>query len=293
MRVRMYRSFGEAWRGIAKSAFAAINYSRAALLLGGVACAALFWGPYLFFAVGLLTRSASSVLLWLPLLQILFLTTSYLLLLRRFHLPLALVFLQAATILATVFITVTSAVRMSFGEGVTWKGRTYRFDTLRRSDQYSRWATGLTAARLLIAALLLWAGATGRQLQVAAALLLLGWTVALIEHMTGKSAPSRRLMWESVLEGLACLGYLHLSGLISLWLALAVVLVTVVCERWFPWPVVAVIATVLPGSILLIAAEMQAPNKILLGWLILIALMASRSAAQLAIPWLQRLRSSR
>jgi hypothetical protein len=67
----------------------------------------------------------------------------------------------------------------------------------------------------------------------------------------------------------------------------------VLCERWFPWQVVAVVATVLPGSILLIAAEMQAPNKILLGWLILIALMASRSAAQLAIPWLQRLRSSR
>jgi hypothetical protein len=293
MRVRMYHSFVEAWRGIAKSAFAAISYSRPALLVGGPACAALFWGPYLFLAAGLFNRSASSVVLWLPLIQILFLGTSYLLLLRRFHLPLALVFFQAGTVLATVFITAYSAAKTSFGEGVAWKGRTYRFDVLRRGNTHFRWATGLTVVRLLIAALLRWSGATGAGLQVATALLLLGWTVALIEHAARKGAWSRRSMWVSVVEGLACLGYLQLSGLISISLTLSIVLVIALCERWFPWQIVAVMATVLPGSILIIAAEMHAPNKILLGWLILIALVASRSIAQLAIPWLQRFRSSR
>jgi hypothetical protein len=73
---------------------------------------------------------------------------------------------------------------------------------------------------------------------------------------------------------------------------LAVVLFIAICARWFPWQVVATMASMLPGGILLIVAETQAPNTILLGWLVVITLVASRSVVQVVIPWLQRLRSS-
>ncbi len=51
-------------------------------------------------------------------------------------------------------------------------------------------------------------------------------------------------------------------------------------------------ASALPGGILLIVAETRAPNQILLGWLVAITLVASRSVVQVVIPWLQRFRSS-
>lgn len=293
LRIRMYHSSVEAWRGITKSAFAAINYSLPALLPGVVICAALFWAPYLFLIAGLVNRPASMLLLWLPLIQIILLWATHLLLMRRFHLPFALVFLQATTILAMIFTTVYSAMQTEFGKGIVWKGRRYQFDALHQSDAPGiRWATGLVVARLLIAALLLWSGGSGGPLRVAAALLLLGWTVALLEHWIRKGVASRWATYADVAGGFACLGYVQLSGSLPLLPTLAVVLFIAICARWFPWQVVATMASVLPGGILLIVAETQAPNTILLGWLVVITLVASRSVVQVVIPWLQRLRSS-
>ncbi|HEU5348438.1 MAG TPA: glycosyltransferase [Ktedonobacterales bacterium] len=293
MRVRMYQSFTEAWHGIAKSAFAAINYSTPALLPGVAICAALFWGPYVFLAAGLLNHSTASPALWLPLIQVTMLWIVQLLLMRRCHLPLSLAFFQAGTILAVISTVLYSAAQSNFGEGVMWKGRTYQFDVLGQSHTPSaRWATVLVVVRLLIAAALIWSGGTGAHLQVAATLLLLGWTAAMLEFLARKGVMSQWEMWADVGGGLACLGYLQLSGLLSLWLALLVVLVIALCAHWLPWQAVTTMASVLPGGLLLIITETQAPNKILLGWFVLIALVASRSLAHIVIPWLQRFRSS-
>jgi ABC-type proline/glycine betaine transport system permease subunit len=63
--------------------------------------------------------------------------------------------------------------------------------------------------------------------------------------------------------------------------------------RWFSWQIVATMASALLGGILFITAQMRAPNQLLTGWFVLIALaVASHSFFQVIIPWLQRVRSS-
>src|SRR5260221_2099108 len=69
-RARPYHGLGEAWRGIAKSSFAAIDYSLAALVLGIPAVAAVLLAPYGFAVAGIIGRRTEVVLLWLPLAQV-------------------------------------------------------------------------------------------------------------------------------------------------------------------------------------------------------------------------------
>jgi chlorobactene glucosyltransferase len=294
MRVRMYHSFAEAWRGITKSAFAAINYSLPILLPGVVACVALFCGPYISLTLGLVHYPTAGPLLWLPLLQVACLWVTHLLVMRRFHLPSVLVFLQAGTMLAIILTTLHAAIQTEFGAGIVWKGRTYQFGATREGyTPGALWGAGLARVRLLIAVLLLLSWGTGARLEIAAALLLLAWTTALLEFVARKGATSRWTIAADLAVGLACLGYLQLSGLFSVWLTLLSVVVIALCVRWFSWQIVATMASALLGGILFITAQMRAPNQLLTGWFVLIALaVASHSFFQVIIPWLHRVRSS-
>jgi hypothetical protein len=121
---------------------------------------------------------------------------------------------------------------------------------------------------------------------------LLGWTLALFERLARKNVDIRWAIWADLASGFACLAYLQLSGQLSAWLALPVVLIIALSTLRFPWQVTAAMASALLGGILLITAEMNMPNKILLGWFVLILLVASRGVAQAVIPWFQRFRSS-
>ena len=297
MRVRMYHGFAEAWRGIAKSAFAAINYSLLALAPGLAAVLAFFVGPYVFLAIGLIQRPSSAPLLgalvWLPLLQIALLWSAHLLLVRRFQLPLALVALQALTMLAVILTTLHAALQTEFGAGISWKGRTYQFGALRqRGLSSARWGAALAIARFALAiALLVFAGVG--QPHLAETLLLLGWTTALLEYAVRRGAISHWTIWADMALGLGALGYLQLSGPLSAWLTLLIVLLIALGIRRFSWQPVAIASSALLGGLLLITAETQAPNTLLMGWFLLIALaVAARSLTQVVIPWLQRLHSS-
>jgi chlorobactene glucosyltransferase len=297
MRVRMYHSFAEAWRGIAKSAFAAINYSLLALAPGLAAVLAFFIGPYVFLAIGLVQRPPSPTLLWalvwLPLLQIALLWGAHLLLMRRFQLPLALVALQPFTMLAVILTTLQGAVQMEFGAGVSWKGRTYRFGAARQNGvSGARRGAALASVRFALAVLLLVFAGVG-QPTAPETLLLLGWTMAVLEYVARRGASSRWTICADMALGLAALGYLQLSGLFSAWLTLLIVLVVALGVRRFSWQPVAALASALLGSLLLFTAETQAPNTFLMGWFLLIALaVLGRSLTQVVIPWLQRLHSS-
>jgi chlorobactene glucosyltransferase len=299
MRVRMYQSLGAAWRGFTKSAFAAIDYELPPLLLGLPVCIALFLLPYFFLVIGLTTHQPGLPLVWLPLSQIALIWSSYLLLLQRFHLRRGMVFLHAATILAILLFTLHSAYQTTLGDGVSWKGRIYQFGGPRQRLRVSlraRVAGGLPALRLLLACLLVllgwrWGGAA---LRVAALLPLMGWTCALVEHVQKRAATGRLAPVADAAGGLASLSYLQLSGLSPIKLVLAALVLIVVSARLFPWRVAIALASVLLGSIFLLAAWMSAPalDILLLGWVAGLALAASRSVAQSLIPWLQRLRSS-
>ncbi len=107
---RLYHGLSEAWRGHAKSAFAATNYSLPALVAGMPLCAAFLLAPYGFLAgVALGGRVGSLALFWLPLAQIAAALISYTLLLRRVRMPLGMVLLHAVTVGAIVLVTTQSA----------------------------------------------------------------------------------------------------------------------------------------------------------------------------------------
>jgi chlorobactene glucosyltransferase len=295
MSVRLYHGFREAWSGLAKSAFAAINYSLPALLLGLPLCVTVFFGPYIFLFALLITHTASGPVLWLLLLQTLFLWTVHLLLVRRFHLPLITVFMQAGTMAAIVLTTLYSAAQARFGRGVVWKGRTYQFQAMGRSNALRSGigrATWPAMTRLVGAALLIVLGVRRGPIHIAEVLVLLGWTVALLERLARKNAGIRWAIWADLASAFACLAYLQLSGQLSAWVVLPMVMVIALSTLWFHWQATAVMASAATGGILLITAEMDMPNKILLGWFVLILLVASRSVAQAVIPWFQRFRSS-
>lgn len=141
VRVRLYHGLNEAWHGLAKSAFAAIDYSLLGLLVGVPLCVTALLAPYGFLLVGLLCRQQGAALLWLPLCQIALIWTAYLLLLWRFRLPLGMVALQGATIAAIIFYTIYSAYQVWLGAGVVWKGRSYQFATRPRRLRSTRSAS--------------------------------------------------------------------------------------------------------------------------------------------------------
>jgi hypothetical protein len=174
---------------------------------------------------------------------------------------------------------------------VEWKGRTYQFDTRHQSPvPRVGWANGLVAARLLAAVLLVVSARLKGQPGQAEALVLLGWTGALLENLVRKGV-SRWDVAADLAAGFACLAFLQLTRQIPIWLVFACMLTIVVGMRLFSVQAAAGAVSILFGIILLITSQVEAPNRLLLGWSLLLALLAARSVAQTVIPWLQRLRS--
>jgi chlorobactene glucosyltransferase len=293
--VRMYHNLGEAWRGMAKSSFAAVGYSLPALLVGVLPCVAIFLAPYGFLAAALITRQSSVALLWLPLAQIALIWASYLLLASRFYLRRRLVVLHAGIILAIILFTLYSAYQSIFGAGVAWKGRTYQFGARRRPGLRIRVAAPLPLVRLLLAGTLIvlgwrWRGAL---LRLAALVPLTGWSANLLERALRRESHSRWGAVADAAEGIASLAYLQLSGLLSLQLVLPALLVIGISARFLPWRVVLTFASTLLGGVLVLTAATTEPalDLLLIGWTAGLALLASRPITRALLPWLQRFRS--
>ena len=310
MRVRLYHNLREAWHGLAKSAFAALDYSLPALLFGLPLCIAFMLMPYAFLVASILGHWFSLSLFWLPLVQVALLWVSYWFPLRRFHLPRGVALLFPATVLAIILYTLHSAYQVVLGDGVIWKGRAYVFGRQRHIKPRTLIATELALARLLIAFLLIllgWHWGSSR-LRVAAVLVLAEWTCALPEHAlrrtpTSQSALRSRASYASggawfayvadAAVGVATVAYLELSGLLPVWLLLAALGVLAVSSRLVPWRDVLGVASTLFGGILLLAAGSHVPeiDAFLVAWTAILILFARRPIAQTVHLWLQRARS--
>ncbi len=292
--VRMYHSLGEAWRGMAKSSFAAVGYSLPALLLGVPPCAAIFLAPYGFLATALITRQLSVALLWLPVAQIALIWTAYLLMASRYYLRRRMVVLHAGIILAIILFTLHSAYQTTFGAGVSWKGRTYRFGG-RRLGLRIRVAAPLPLVRLALAVALVLLGWRWRStlLRLAALVPLTGWSFNLLERALRRDSHSRWATVADAAESLASLAFLQLSGLLSLQIVLPALLVIGISVRFFSWRVVMTFASTVLGGILVLTAATAEPalDMLLIGWSAGLALLASRPITRALIPWLQRFRS--
>jgi chlorobactene glucosyltransferase len=304
VRARPYYGLREAWSGIAKSSFAAVNYSLLALMLGLPATAAVLLAPYGFAIAGIiadaLNRRVDAALLWLPLAQVGLLWLSYLLILSRFGLPRRMVVLHAATILATIVLTVQSAYEVTLGSGVAWKGRTYRFRRtawragLRHRDGV---AVELPAVRLTIAALLLPLGWHWGQagLPLAAILTLVAGSCAVMEYAGAGTheRPSRLTPVADVCWCASGVAYLQWDGLLTIGLAL-IALAAAGLGAWaISWHAGMVVAGTALGSGIVLAAGMEAPGLVTISviWVVMIAVLARRSIAQVVGPLWERFHS--
>jgi chlorobactene glucosyltransferase len=295
VRARPYHGLREAWRGIAKSSFAAINYSQVALVPGIAVCAAILLAPYGFAIAGIIERRTGAALLWLPLLQVALLLGSYLLIVWRFRLPRRIVVLYAATILATILVTLQSAYQVTLGDGVAWKGRTYRFGGRQRAGRRARVVVELPAARLAAEVLLVLLGwHWGRaELPLAAILTLAAGTCALMEYTGARERASRLTPVAEIGWCAAALIYLQLDALLPMGLAVVTLLVAVAGARIASWRAGVVVAGVLLGGVIVLAAGMEAPRLDTIGvvWAVGAVVLARRSIAQVMGPWFERFRS--
>ena len=296
VRSRPYRGLRDAWRGIAKSSFAAINYSLVALVPSMALCAAVFLAPYGFVIAALAARNADGALLWLPLIQVALILGSYLLLVWRFKFPRRIVPLHALTILVTILVTLQSAYQVTLGDGVAWKGRTYHFGGARWAGRRDWVMAELPVARLAIGALLVllgwhW-GAT--KLPLAAVLTLIAGTCAVLDYTSAREHSSRLSSVADVGWCVAALMYLQFNTLLSLGLAAVALLVGAAGALIVSWRAAAVTVGTLLGGAIVLAAGMEAPrlDTVALVWAVGIVVLARRSIAQGVRPWFQRFRSS-
>jgi chlorobactene glucosyltransferase len=295
MQIRFYHTFGEAWRGLAKSAFAELNYSLSALFMGLLGCIALFLAPYAFLLAGLLNQRLDAAWVWLPLSQILLAWTFRLLVAQRFHQHRLIVFLHPITMLATMLLTTQAAYQATFGAGVVWKGRAYHFNERREGVKVQKHlAMLLPAVRLALAGLLVllgwrWGVAA---LEIAALALLSIWTCALLEQALGLMSRARLSVVAEYTSGLGSLSYLLLSGQMTLWLALVAALFLLVGAMLFHWRNLPLISSITLGSLLLLIGGTLSPLiRIFIIWWVLGTLFLTRSAVGHFLgTWYQRLR---
>ena len=298
MRVRMYHGLGAAWRGFAKSAFAAINYSVPALFPGVLACSALLLGPYAWLAAGLITHHMASPAFWLPLVQVGLLWVLYLLLLQRVSLPRRLVWLHPVTILAILLFTLHSAYQATRGGGVRWKGRTYQFGRRTAPGHPVSLGWELPAFRILLAMLLALAGWVKGEaaLPFTALVALTALTCAAIEYAHPTEYQQRLTPIADLALGVGSLIALHLYGLSSLGLFLFTVVVGVAGACAGSLRTGVLLSSVLVIGTLVLAAAKSIPipvlGVLLLGWAACLGLLVGLPIARDALTRLQRLRSS-
>jgi chlorobactene glucosyltransferase len=299
VRAQPYRGLREAWRGIAKGSFAAINYSLAALAPGLAVVAAVLLAPYAFAVAGvvnaLTTGRTDAAVLWLPLAQVAMLLWSFALLVWRFKLPRHIVLLYWAAILLTILVTLYSAYEVTFGHGVAWKGRTYRFGGARRTGRRAWVVAALAVARLAIVAALVPLGWSWGQIQLplAAILTLAAGTFAVLEHTATRERPSRLTPVADVGWCAAALIYLQLIALLPLTLAVVAALVALTGTLLLSWRAGVVAAGALLGGAIVVAAGMAVPELDIVGvvWAVVAVLLVRRSIAHTVRPWLHRFRS--
>jgi chlorobactene glucosyltransferase len=123
---RMYRSFGEIWRGFTKNIFAGVGYSISALT--GVTLFLLTTSilPYVFLAMKIINWHPGMTAA-LVMLQVIVLIEIRIVLALRYRTGVLSVLFHPIGVGLMIVIGVVSAVSVLFGRGARWKGRIYNF----------------------------------------------------------------------------------------------------------------------------------------------------------------------
>jgi chlorobactene glucosyltransferase len=269
MSIRFYRGWRETWNGIAKSTFTALKASLLTLFIGLLIFAGIFLAPYGFVLQSLATDHISVALFWLPLLQIALIIGSQSLAIHRFHMRRGLAFLNAGTILATIFCTLFSAYRAVFGTGIVWKGRNYRVHTVNTRSLWQE-IHALSIGQGILASFIIILGWLDGEstLRFVALLMLLNWTITVLGPSSDDSHAQRWNAFAEIYGSSSVIFYLVLNGQILAWQASVIALLALGCSFRYRWQSVATAAYFLSGgALLLIASEsIRWLPLFLLGW---------------------------
>jgi chlorobactene glucosyltransferase len=295
VRVRFYHSFREAWHGLAKSAFAALDYSLTALAPGSVAGLAIYLAPYGFVAAALLTRRFDLALFWLPLAQILLAWVTSLLLAQRFHMRWSMIFIHPLTLFLTILLTSQAAYQANFRGGVQWKGRAYQFQERRSRPSLRKRLVGvLVTLRLGLASLLALLGWRwgSDALNIAALVPLMLWTCAMLQQALAsahESASGVSLVADAA-SGLGAFSYLLLSGQMTLWLLLFILLALAASRLVFHWRGLPTASSIILGGLLLFIGGVDFPliRVVLFWWALGALILARRPVGQFLGNWFHR-----
>ncbi|MDW7991612.1 MAG: glycosyltransferase, partial [Anaerolineae bacterium] len=124
--VHFYRGFWETWHGLAKSAFAALEYRLLPTLLMLLFYGFLFLWPVLLLVWGIFQGRMGEPALRLALFQVFMNSGLWYAVAVRFRLPRATAFLYPLTVMLVILVMLDS-IRMRFFSGIGWKERVYQF----------------------------------------------------------------------------------------------------------------------------------------------------------------------
>ena len=128
--VHFYRGFWESWHGLAKSAFAALEYHLPLTVLMLLFYGFLFLWPVFLLYGGLLLGRVGEPALRLALFQVFLNSGLWYAVAVRFRLPRITAFLYPVTVLLVILVMLDS-MRMTVWGGIGWKERVYRVRELR------------------------------------------------------------------------------------------------------------------------------------------------------------------
>jgi chlorobactene glucosyltransferase len=128
--VHFYRGFWESWHGLAKSAFAALEYHLLLTVLMLLFYGFLFLWPVFLLYGGLLLGRMGEPALRLALFQVFLNSGLWYAVAVRFRLPRITAFLYPVTVLLVILVVLDS-MRMTVWGGIGWKERVYRVRELR------------------------------------------------------------------------------------------------------------------------------------------------------------------
>ena len=128
--VHFYRGFWESWHGLAKSAFAALEYRLLLTVLMMAFYGFLFLWPVFLLYEGLLQGRMGEPALRLALFQVFLNSGLWYAVAVRFRLPRITAFLYPITVLLVLLVMLDS-MRMTVWGGIGWKERVYRVRELR------------------------------------------------------------------------------------------------------------------------------------------------------------------
>lgn len=123
---RMYKNFHEVWKGYTRIMFSAFDYSFTTMMLVLVLVSIFLLLPFIFLPLGIFVYGWASDIMTLIILQVSIISLIRIIISLRFKENPLNVFIHPLAMIFIVMVSINSFFHHRFGDGVSWKGRTYQ-----------------------------------------------------------------------------------------------------------------------------------------------------------------------